>query len=310
MRLFAGSSHPELASSLAKELDTTLGNVNTKSFQCGERYIRYEESLRGKDVYIIQTSTKNPDTDLLELFLLCQAAKLSFAQTVHVVMPHFPYTRQDRVAQPREPISAKLVAHLLEESGADHVLTLDLHSSQIQGFFSIPVDALSADSIFAEYFKQKNLKDVVVVSPDAGGAKRAKRFADLIDADLAIIHKSRPQHQEAEVIELVGEVKDRPCIIFDDMIDTGGTPLAAKNALIKHGAHPEIYAVATHGLFSGKAKENMEKASFKEIVVTDSVPHSNCKIPNLKILPIAPMLAEVINHVERGESVTDIYKKK
>jgi ribose-phosphate pyrophosphokinase len=267
------------------------------------------ESVRGKDVYILQTATKKPDTDIMELFLLCQAAKLSFAKSIHVVMPHFPYARQDRVAQPREPISAKLIAHLLEESGADHVMTLDLHSSQIQGFFSIPVDALSADSIFAKYFNNKNLKNAVVISPDAGGAKRAKKFADLIGADLAIIHKSRPQHQKSEVIELVGEVKNRPCIIFDDIIDTGGTLIAAKNALMAHGANPDIYVTATHGIFSGNACDNFKKVGFKEIVVTDSLPIEENVISGLKILPIAPMLAEVIQHVEKGESVTESYEK-
>ena len=310
MLLFAGSSHPALANSIAKELSTELGEITPKQFSCGERYVKYEESLRGKDVYILQTSTREPDKDLMELFLLCQAATLSFANTVHVIMPHFPYARQDRVALPREPISSKLVAHLLEEAGADHVMTLDLHSSQIQGFFSIPVDALTALEIFAKYFIEKNIDDAVVVSPDAGGAKRAKKFADLIGADLAIIHKSRPQHQQAEVIELVGDVKDRTCIIFDDMIDTGGTPLAAKNALVAHGANPDVYVAATHGIFSGKAEENMTKAGFKEVVVTDSMPMDSINISGLKVLGVAPMLAEVIYHIEKGESVTEMYNKK
>lgn len=309
MHLFSGSSHPALASALAKELKVPLGKVTLKAFSCGERYVRYLESVRGRDVYLLQTATTEPDECLLELFLMCQAAKLSFARAVHVVFPHFPYARQDRVAAPREPISAKLIAHLLEESGADHVITLDLHSDQIQGFFSIPVDALDARPTFAAYFKGKNLKDPVVVSPDAGGAKRAKKFADLLGADLAIMHKSRPKHQEAEIIEVVGNIAGRTCILFDDMIDTGGSLLSAKRALLARGANRDVYAAATHGIFSGKAVGNLGKAGFKEVVVTDSIPAKAHAFRGLKILPIAPLLAEVIRHIEKGESVTDIYRK-
>lgn len=309
MHLFAGSSHPALARALAKELDIDPGVIALKTFSGGERYARFLESVRGKDVYLLQTGTRSVNEDLLELFLMCQAAKLSFAQTVHAVIPHFPYARQDRVSEPREPISAKLIAHLLEESGADHVITLDLHSDQIQGFFSIPVDALDARPAFAAYFKGKKLIDPVVVSPDAGGAKRAKKFADMLGADLAIMHKSRPHHQKAEIIEVVGDITGRSCILFDDMIDTGGSLLSAKKALLKRGAHPAVYAAATHAIFSGKAIENLSQAKFKEVIVTDSLPVKAHAFPSLRVLPIAPLLAEVIRHIERGESVTDIYKK-
>jgi ribose-phosphate pyrophosphokinase len=309
MHLFAGSSHPSLASALAKELRVPLGKVELKAFSCGERYVRYLESVRGREVYLLQTATLDPDECLLELFLMCQAAKLSFAKVVHVVLPHFPYARQDRVASPREPISAKLIAHLLEESGADHVITLDLHSDQIQGFFSIPVDALDARPAFAAYFKQKNLKDPVIVSPDAGGAKRAKKFADLLGADLAIMHKSRPVHSSAEIIEAVGDIKGRTCILFDDMIDTGGSLLSAKRALLERGANRDVYAAATHGIFSGKALGNLARAKFKEVVVTDSLPQKPRAFSSLRVLPIAPLLAEVIRHIERGQSVTEIYRK-
>ncbi|HAI98858.1 TPA: ribose-phosphate pyrophosphokinase [Candidatus Peribacteria bacterium] len=309
MHLFAGSSHPALAKKLAQELKIPLGKVLLKAFSCGERYVKYLESVRGKDVYILQTATLEPDVCLIELYLMCQAARLSFAKSVHVVFPHFAYARQDRVAEPREPISAKLIAHLLEESGADHVITLDLHSAQIQGFFSIPVDSLDARPIFAHYFKSKNLANPVVVSPDAGGAKRAKKFADMIGADLAIMHKGRPQHQKAEIIEVVGDIEGHTCILFDDMIDTGGSLVSAAQALRKRGANANVYAAATHAIFSGNAIANLKAAKFKEVVVTDSVPVNKKAFPGLKILPIAPMLAEVIRHIELGESVTDIYKK-
>ena len=310
MHLIAGSSHPQLATSLAKELHTHLGSITLKTFSCGECYVRFDDSIRGKEVYIVQTGGLHPNEDLMQLFLICQAAKLSFARRIHVVMPHFPYARQDRVAEPREPISAKLVAHLLEEAGADHVITLDLHSDQIQGFFSIPVDVLDARPIFTEYFKKKNLTDPVIVSTDAGGAKRAKKFADMLGADLAIMHKTRPTHHEAEIIDVVGRVEGRTCIIFDDMIDTEGSLVSACKALNARKANPKIYAAATHAVLSGPAVERLNKAGFAEIVVTDSIPLQKTKPKGLKVLPIAPLLARVIRSIESGQSVTEIYRKK
>jgi ribose-phosphate pyrophosphokinase len=307
MRLFAGSSHPALAKTLAKALGVELGHVTLKQFSGGERYVRFEESIRGQEVYILQTAAFDPDENFMELFLMCQAAKLSFASKVHVVMPFFAYARQDRVAAPREPISAKLVANLLETSGADHVITLDLHSDQIQGFFSIPVDALSARSTFADYFKKKKLKDPVVVAPDTGGVKRAKKFADLIGADMALMHKTRPQHQKVEILEVVGNIEGRTCIIVDDMIDTASSLVSAKKALLSRGANKDVYAVATHPVFSGDAIKNLRKAKFKEVIVTDSIAQDRKAFPGLVILPIAPHLAEVIHHIDRGESVTKIY---
>jgi ribose-phosphate pyrophosphokinase len=309
MHLFAGSSHPTLAAAVAQELSASLGKVTLKAFSCGERYVKYEESIRGKDVFILQTGSRDPNEDLMELFLMCQAARLSFAKNIHVIVPHFPYARQDRVAQPREPISAKLVAQLLESSGADHVITLDLHSDQIQGFFSVPVDALDARMIFADYFKKKGLKDMIVVAPVAGGAKRAKKFADLLGAGLAVMHKNRTAHHQAEIVEVVGDIENKTCIIFDDMIDTGSSMIPAKQALVKRGAAPDVYAAVTHPIFSGKAHENLTKAGFKEVVVTNSMPVKPDAFPGLTVLSIAPMLAEVIRHVESGTSVTEIYKK-
>jgi ribose-phosphate pyrophosphokinase len=310
MHLFAGSSHPAIASALAKELKMELGKVKLKKFSGGELYVRYDESVRGRDVYILQTATRSPNEDLLELFLMCQAAKLSFAKAVHVLLPHFPYARQDRVTEPREPISAKLIAHLLEESGADHIITLDLHSDQIQGFFSIPADALDSRPIFSDYFKKKKLENPVIVAPDVGGAKRAKKFAMMLGAELAILHKNRAHHQEAEILEVVGDIEGKTCILFDDIIDTAGTTVAAKQALTRHGASTEIYAAATHAVFSGSAIERLRETRFTEVVVTDSVPNPKNAFPGLTVLPIAPLLAEVVRHIERGQSVTEIYKRE
>jgi len=309
MHLFAGSAHPALAKSLAAELKTTLGNAIVKRFSCGECYVRFGESIRGKNVYLLQGAGQEPDEDLMELFLLCQAAKLSFAATLHIVLPYFPYARQDRVSEPREAISAKLMAQLLESAGADHVITLNLHSDQIQGFFSIPVDVLDARPVLAAYFQKKNLERPVVVSPDIGGAKQVKKMADALGADIAIMHKTRSAHHKAEIVEVVGDIRGRTCILYDDMIDTAGTLLSARSALLKRGAHKDIYVAATHAVFSGPAIERLKKAKFKEVVVTDSI-SPVARFRGLTVLPIAPLLADVIRHVERRESVTDMYKKK
>lgn len=304
MRLFAGSSHPALAESLAKELGVPLGKRTVKRFSSGECYVKFDESVRGQDVFILQAPGRGPDETLMETFLLCQAAKLSFAASIHVILPHFSYARQDRVAEPREPISAKLIADLLQAAGADHVITLHLHSDQIQGFFSVPVDVLDSRGIFTSYVKTLGLKDPIVVSPDVGGAKQAKKFADALGADLAILHKVRAGHHEANVKDVIGSVDGRTCILFDDIIDTGSSLLPAKEALLKHGAHPDVYAAATHALFSGPAIERLTAAGFKQVIVTDSIPNDPKAFPGLTILPIAPMLADVIRHIERKESVT------
>ncbi len=308
MHFFAGTSHPALGTSLAKQLGMHPGKIQLKKFSCGESYVRFMESVRGQDVYLLQAPGIDPHDALFELFLMCQAAKLSFASRVHIILPYFPYARQDRVSEPREPVSAKLMASLLEEAGADHVITMNLHSDQIQGFFSVPVDVLDTRPIFAEYFGKK-LKRPVVISPDIGGSKQAKKFADALGADLAIMHKTRSAHHKAEIVDVVGEVKGRDCILFDDMIDTAGTLISAKDALLRRGANKDVYAAATHALFSGPAIERLKKAKFKEVVVTDSIPHA-FHYAWLKVLPIAPLLAQVIEHIESKQSVTDIYKKK
>ncbi len=308
MHIFAGSTHPALATSLTEQLGMPLGKILLKRFASGECYVKYEESVRGQEVYLLQAPGVDPHEALFELFLMCQAAKLSFASHVHVILPYFPYSRQDRVSEPREPISAKMMAVLLQQAGADHIITLNLHSDQIQGFFSVPVDVLDARPIFAKYFKNK-LDNPVIVSPDIGGAKQVKKFADQMGADLAIMHKTRSGHHQAQILEVVGDVKGRTCILFDDMIDTAGTLCAAKDALIAMGAHPDIYVAATHALFSGPAIERLKEAKFKEVVVTDSIPQKH-EFPGLTVLPIAPLLAEVIQHIESKQSVTDIYKNK
>jgi ribose-phosphate pyrophosphokinase len=305
IQIFAGSSHQELAKEIAEHLGLPLSPMFISRFACGEIYAKPTETVRGNDVFVIQTCSPTVNEDLMELFIILDSLKRSFAGRIHVVMPHYGYARQDRVATPREPISAKLVADLISKAGADHIITMKLHSDQEQGFFNMPVDNLNTEKLFADYFKKKDLKDMVVVSPDAGGAKDAKRFADKIGADLAIIHKSRPEHNQSEVTHVVGDVKGRKCILYDDMIDTAGSVTAAKEALVKMGADSEVYLAATHAVFSGPAIERFKAAKFKEVVVTNSIPLGPDKqFEGLTVLSVAPLLAKIIQSVHQKKSVT------
>ncbi|MFA4891189.1 MAG: ribose-phosphate pyrophosphokinase [Candidatus Gracilibacteria bacterium] len=308
LKIFSGSSHPALAAAIAKELHIKLSPITLKKFACGEVYARSEETVRGADVFIIQTSTANVNEDLMELFVMLDSLKRSFAERLHVVMPHYGYARQDRVATPREPISAKLVADLISAAGADHVITMNLHSDQEQGFFDFSVDNVNSEKLFAKYFTAKKLRDLVVVSPDAGGAKAAKHFANMLGANLAIIHKQRPEHNIAEVMQVVGDVEGKTCLLYDDMIDTAGSVCAAVEALRKRGAKGDIYLAATHPVFSGPAALRLSKAGFAEVVVTNSIPIPKEKMfEGLTVLSIAPLLAKIIKNVHEAKSVTDVF---
>jgi len=308
LKIFSGSSHPELANEIAKHLGIEVSKMTLKKFACGEVYARAEESVRGADVFVIQTATHRVNEDLMELFVMLDSLKRSFAGRLHVVMPHYGYARQDRVATPREPISAKLVANLISAAGADHAIMLNLHSDQEQGFFDFPVDNANTEKLFAEYFNKKKIENLVVVSPDAGGAKAAKHFANLIGANLAIIHKQRPEHNVAEVMNVVGDVEGRTCLIYDDMIDTAGSVTAAVGALRKMGAGKDMYLVATHPVFSDPAVERLSKAGFKEVVVTNSIPlPKEKKFKGLTILSIAPLFARIIQNVHDDKSVTKAF---
>lgn len=308
LKLFSGTSHPSLAQEIATFLKMKLSERVISKFACGEIYAKPKDTVRGADVFVVQTASENVNEDLMELFILLDALKRSFAGRIHVIMPHYAYSRQDRVATPREPISAKLIADLLSKAGADHLITMKLHSDQEQGFFNFPVDNLQTEKIFAEYFKKKKIKDLVVVSPDAGGAKDAKKFADLIGANLAIIHKSRPAHNKSEVTAVVGEVEGKTCVIYDDMIDTAGSVTNAIEALRKIGAGKDIYLAATHAVFSDPATERLSKAGFKEVVVTNSIPIAKRKqFKGLKVLSVAPLLAKIIKNVHELKSVTDAF---
>ncbi|MBU0727121.1 ribose-phosphate diphosphokinase, partial [Patescibacteria group bacterium] len=293
--LFAGSSHPELAKEVAKVTKQKLGAIKLSTFSCGEKYVALEQTIRGQEVFLIQTCRDQlVNEDFMELFLMINAAKLSFATKIHVIIPHFGYARQDKVHVPREPISAKVMADLLVTAGADNVVAFELHADQAQAFFDVPVDNISVHRLFAKYFKDKNLKDIIVVSPDAGGAKNAKKFADDLGAPIAILHKVRPKHNKAVTTHVVGDVKGKTCIIYDDMIDTAGSVAAAHAALIKEGAKKDIYIAVTHPIFSGPAPARLAKAGFKEVVVTDTMPIAKeKKFKGLKQISIAPLIAKI-----------------
>ncbi len=306
-KIFAGSSHPELSEKIAKALGTELSPIKITRFACGETYIKYEESFRGQDVFIIQTCrTGSMNDDLMELFLMIDVARQSFANRIHVIMPYFAYSRQDKIHDAREGISAKLFADLIVKSGADHVITLHLHSDQTQGFFDVPVDNLNPRRLFVDYFKSKNLENAIVVSPDAGGAKTAKKFADELGVGLAILHKQRPGHNQAEVGHVIGDVKGKIPILVDDMIDTAGSVCAAKEALMGGGSSDEVYLCATHPIFSGPAIERLNNANFAEIVCTDSLPVEN-KPKNFTAISMSDLLSGVITNVIEQKSVSQLY---
>lgn len=308
IKIFSTNAHLPLAEEISEALSIPLGKRTLKKFSCGEIYVNLDETVRGHDVFIV--TTIRPGTvheDFFELFLMCDAARRSFAKSVHVIIPHFGYSRQDKIHSARESISMKLCADLLTKSGANHIITLNLHADQSQAFFDVPVDNLSPNRMFIQYFKEKHMKNVIVVSPDAGGAKSAKKFADALGTDLAILHKSRPGHNESEVSHLIGDVSGKNPIIFDDMVDTAGSVCNAKEALLKNGANDNICLCATHPIFSGPAIERLQKANFKEIVVTNSIPLNEDIIPSLRKISIAPLIAHVVENVTNERSVSELY---
>lgn len=310
MALFSGSVSPELAEKIANQLGVSLGNVKLEKFANGEIYARYLESVRGADVFLIQSVAGEHVNDaLMELLIMADAAKRASARTITAVITHYGYARQDRKAAAREPITAKLVANLISTSGVTRVMTIDLHQGQIQGFFDMPVDHLTALPILADYFKAKNLpqEKLCVVSPDVGRAKAAKKLSDMLEADLAIMHKGRPGHNKAEITALIGDVEGKICIINDDMIDTGGTIVAAADTLRAKGAE-SVYICCTHPVFSGPAYERLENANVEEIVACDTIPVPlERQSGKIKIVSVAPLFARAISNVYNNGSVSDLF---
>ena len=314
MILFSGSVNPELAEEIAKYLNVNLGNIKHEKFANGEIYARYQESIRGADVFLIQSVCASETFDvndaLMELLIMADAAKRASARSISAVIAHYGYARQDRKAAPREPITAKLVADLLEVSGIDNIITVDLHQDAIQGFFDIPVNHMTAMPIFVDYFRNKGFdpERLCVVSPDVGRAKAAKKFSTALDCDIAIMHKDRPKHNQAEITALIGDVTDKICILNDDMIDTGGSLVAAAATLKAKGA-AEVYACATHGLFSGPAYERLENSCIEEVVVTNAVPVPLARqTGKIKVLSIAPLFAQTIDVVYNNGSIGKLFE--
>lgn len=311
LRVFPLSSHPEMAHKISKYLNIEPGNIQLSTFSCGEIYTRIMENIRGNDVYIVQTTTLNVNHDVMELLIAVDSIKRASAKSVNVIMPHFPYSRQDKKSASREPISARLIANLLEAAGTDRVITMDLHADQIQGFFNIPVDHLTSLSLFVKYFREiigDKKDDYVIVSPDTGRAKAAKKFADKLGVDLAIIHKNRPTHNVSEVMHVIGDVANKFCILYDDIVDTGGSIMNAFNALIKYGAKG-AYLAATHPVFSGEAISRLNSCNFKEIVVIDTIPLPPERQPNgLKVIDSSQLFAEVVKRNHEHSSISALYE--
>lgn len=307
--LFSGTVNQELAQDVAKILGIPLGEVRLEKFANGEIYARYANSVRGDSVYLMQSVSGEVNDALMELLIMADAAKRASARSVTAVLTHYGYARQDKKSAAREPITAKLVANLYEAAGVDRIITIDLHQGQIQGFFDIPVNHLTALPLFADYFNNKGFdkEKLVVVSPDIGRAKAAKKLADLMDCSIAIMHKGRPQHNVAEITSVIGDVKGKTCIINDDMIDTAGSITAGIKALKELGAG-DIYVSATHGLLSGPAIERIENSEIKEVVVTDSVPVPVEKRgTKVKVISVAPLFAQAINNVFNDRSVSELF---
>lgn len=308
--IFSGRSHPQLAEKITGNLGLEPGKIKLSTFANGEIYCRLLESVRGADIFVIQTIYQPVNDNLMELMIIADALRRASAERITAVIPHFGYARQDKKTESREPITAKLVADLLAVSGINRIITMDLHAGQIQGFFNFPVDHLTALPVIIEYFKKKygeELKDWVVCSPDVGRVKTAKKAADLLGSDLAVLHKSRPGHNIAEVSEVVGDVKGKNVLIIDDMIDTAGTVVSGVEALRKNGA-ARVYVAATHGLFSGPSAERIRNAGIEEIVVTDTVPfEKHVSIPGVTVVSVSDIFAQTIRNVHEDASVSDLF---
>jgi ribose-phosphate pyrophosphokinase len=312
LMLFSGRANRELAAKIADKLGVSLGGVTLKTFANGEVYCRYEESVRGADVFIVQPICANPDEQLtandalMELMMMVDAAVGGSTHRVIAVTPWYGYSRQDKKSAPREPISARLVARMLESAGIDRILTMDLHSGQIQGFFQKPCDHMTALFILTQYFADLALEDIVVVAPDAGRVKLNKQFASKMGADLAILNKERPAQQVAEINYVIGDVSGKTAVIVDDIIDTAGTLRAAADAVRDAGAR-RMYAAATHGIFSGNSWENLTAAGFEEVVVTDTLPLPPGAPDNVRVLSCADLLTSSIRQIFTDGSVSDVF---
>jgi len=310
LKVFAGSASPALTTAISKSINIPAGKCTIRQFADGEIKVKIEENIRGRDVFVIQ-STHPPAENILELLLFLDAAKRASADRITAVIPYFGYARQDRKDEPRVPISSKLIANLLASSGASRVLTMDLHAEQIQGFFDIPVDHLYAAPVFIQYYSKRDLKNYIIVSPDAGRVNRVRAFARRLKRELpiAIVDKRRTGPNQSMVLNVIGDVKDKICLIYDDMLDTGGTMIDAAQAVIKHGAKA-VYACVVHPLLSSDAPQRVSDSRIQELVVTDTIPLSSDKqIAKVKVLSVAKLLGKAIMCIHRAESISSLFKE-
>jgi len=304
-KLFSGSANPDFAKNIAKYLGTTLGEIQLNRFSDGEINVNITESVRGRDVFIIQPTCAPTNDNLMELLIMVDAFKRSNAGTITAVIPYFGYARQDRKAAPRVPISAKLVASMIEKAGIDQVITVDLHAAQIQGFFDIPVDNLYGSIIFTDYIKQKDLPNPIVASPDIGGVARARNYAEKLGYDLVIVDKRREKANESEVMNIIGDVEGRDVILVDDMVDTAGTLVKAAEVLKAKGA-TSVMACCTHGVLSGPAYDRIENGTLDELIITDTIPVKK-ETAKITVLSASKIFAETIRRIVNNESVNDIF---
>jgi ribose-phosphate pyrophosphokinase len=309
MKIFTGSSNPGLAKEIASYLDMDLGKSVLEQFSDGEIHFYIDENVRGEDVFVIQTGSRETSFHLMQLFVMIDALKRASAERITAVIPYYCYARQDWKDRPRVAISARLVADLLEAAGANRVLTMDLHSPQIQGFFSIPVDNLVARVVLEKYFKSIEMKDLTIISPDAGGVGRARWFAKRMEASLGIIDKRRPAPNIAKVLHVIGDVEGRDVIILDDMVDTGGTLVQSAEALIEEGAR-KVFAACTHPVLSGNAIEKINQSELKKLVVTNTIPleGEKKKTNKITVLSVAELFGEAIRRIHKGASVSSLFQ--
>ena len=309
LKIFTGNANPALAKEICDYLGLPLGEAFVGRFNNGEVQIMIDESVRGKDVFIIQPTSYPVNDNLMELMVMADALKRASARHITAVVPYYGYARQDRKTRGREPITAKLVANLMQTSGITRLVTIDLHAGQIQGFFDVPVDPLYGASILAKYINEKNLEDVIVVSPDLGGVTRARDLADRIGAPIAIIEKKRPEPGVAKVMNLIGDVKGKNCIIVDDIVDTAGSLVEGAKALEEFGAK-SVMAAVTHAVLTDPASERIANSNIKELIVTNTMPlPENCKLDNVTQLSVAPLLGEAIMRIFHEVSVSNLFDK-
>lgn len=305
LRLFSGNANRPLAEMIAKNMGIPLGSAKITCFSDGETQVKIEENVRGTDCFVIQPTCPPVNESVMELLIINDALRRASARRVTAVIPYYGYGRQDRKAEPRVPITAKLIANLIVASGVNRILSMDMHAGQIQGFFDIPVDHLFAMPVLLDYIRSKDLKDVVIVSPDAGGVERARAFAKRLNADLVIVDKRRPRANEAEIMNVIGEVKGKTAVILDDIVDTGGTLVKVAEAIKKEGAE-KVYAACSHGILSGSACQKIDNSCLEELIISDSVPFKG-NSGRVTILTVSSLLAEAIKRIYDDESISALF---